>query len=99
MLPITPLTAVLALGHAHFAQSAKLAMTRCYCISDTEVGWVAGYNLTTSNSAGSSGKYANSSSTVWSRAGTVPRDDTTHAAWCGQECNVARTECWGVPRK
>ena len=96
MLSTTLLTIILALGHAYLALASKLTMTRCFCISDTEVGWVTAYNLSTSSSAG---KYANSSTTVWSRGGTVPRDDTLHAGWCGQECNAARTECWGVPRK
>jgi len=71
-------------------------MTRCYCVSDTEMGWVAIYNLT---SPSFRGMYFNSSSTVWYRNGTVPRDDFDRPHMCGKECNADRSDCWDVPRK
>jgi len=57
------LTASLALGLGHITYASKLAITRCYCVSDTEVGFVSIYNLTTS-SPSSLAKYTNSSSSV-----------------------------------
>lgn len=62
-------------------------MTRCYCVSDTQMGWVNIYNLT--ETAGQS--------TVWYRNGTVPRDDFDYPYICGKECNADRSECWTVP--
>ena len=69
--------------------ATSFAMTRCYCVSDTEMGWVNIYNLTESASR----------SIVWYRNGTVPRDDFDYPDMCGKECNADRSECWSVPCK
>jgi len=90
------LTVCLAFGTAQLALASKLAMTRCYCISDTEVGFVSIYNLTTS-SPSPADKDSNSSSTVWYRNKTLPRIGSDTQSTCGTECNAARTECWNVP--
>ena len=88
------LTACLTFGTAQLALASSLAMTRCYCVSDTDMGWVSIYNLTNPSFRGI---YASSSSTVWYRNGTFPRDDFDYPYMCGKECNADRSECWSVP--
>jgi len=94
MIFFKAIAACVALGFTQTVLATTFAMTRCYCVSDTEIGWVNMYNLT---SPGFPGVYANSSSTVWSRNGTVPRDDIDYPYVCGKECNADRSECWTVP--
>jgi len=87
MILFKVIAAWLALGLTERVLATSFAMTRCYCVSDSEMGWVNIYNLTESNSR----------STVWYRNGTVPRDDFDYPYMCGKECNADQSECWTVP--
>ena len=89
MIFFKAIAACVALGFTQTVLATSFAMTRCYCVSDTEMGWINIYNLTESASH----------STVWYRNGTVPRDDFDYPDICGKECTADRSDCWTVPCK
>jgi hypothetical protein len=99
----------IAFGAAQAAQLtyvSSLAMTRCYCVSPIEIGWVAIYNLTspafsnlTTSSSLNTTLSTTATSTVWYRNGTVDRDDRKYRNVCGKECDADSGECWKIPCK